>query len=74
MSNFTGWQLAKAVHLARTLNATAPVTIQPQYSLLARETEWEIMPAALDAWPGRAAVEPARRRLAVRQVPARSRG
>jgi aryl-alcohol dehydrogenase (NADP+) len=52
LSNFTGWQLAKAVHLARALNAAAPVTIQPQYSLLARETEWEIVPAALDAGLG----------------------
>ena len=52
LSNFTGWQLTKAVHLARALNATAPVTIQPQYSLLARETEWEIVPAALDAGLG----------------------
>jgi aryl-alcohol dehydrogenase (NADP+) len=52
LSNFTGWQLTKAVHLARALNAAAPVTIQPQYSLLARETEWEIVPAALDAGLG----------------------
>jgi aryl-alcohol dehydrogenase-like predicted oxidoreductase len=52
MSNFVGWQLTKAVHLARALNAAAPVTIQPQYSLLARETEWEIVPAALDAGLG----------------------
>jgi aryl-alcohol dehydrogenase-like predicted oxidoreductase len=52
MSNFTGWQLTKAVHLARALNVAAPVTIQPQYSLLARETEWEIAPAALDAGLG----------------------
>jgi aryl-alcohol dehydrogenase-like predicted oxidoreductase len=52
LSNFTGWQLAKAVHLARALNAPAPVTVQPQYSLLARETEWEIVPAALDAGLG----------------------
>ncbi len=29
-----------------------PVTIQPQYSLLARETEWEIVPAAIDAGLG----------------------
>src|SRR6202161_3503620 len=49
LSNFTGWQLTKAVHLARALNVTAPATIQPQYSLLARETEWEIVPAAVDA-------------------------
>ena len=41
MSNFTGWQLTKAVHLARGLNLAEPVTLQPQYSLLAREIEWE---------------------------------
>jgi aryl-alcohol dehydrogenase (NADP+) len=52
LSNFTGWQLTKAVHLARALNVAEPVTIQPQYSLLARETEWEIIPAALDAGLG----------------------
>src|ERR1700761_1277700 len=52
LSNFTGWQLTKAVHLARALNVAAPVTVQPQYSLLARETEWEIVPAALDAGMG----------------------
>src|SRR6202008_4779025 len=45
LSNFTGWQLTKAVHLARALNTAGPVTIQPQYSLLVRETEWEIVPA-----------------------------
>ncbi len=52
LSNFTGWQLTKAVHLARALNITGPVTLQPQYSLLVREIEWEIVPAALDAGLG----------------------
>src|ERR1700758_3205344 len=52
MSNFTGWQLTKAVHLARALGVAGPVTLQPQYSLLAREIEWEIVPAALDAGMG----------------------
>ena len=52
LSNFTGWQLTKAVHLARTLNVAEPVTLQPQYSLLAREIEWEIVPACLDAGLG----------------------
>ena len=52
LSNFTGWQLTKAVHLARALNVAGPVTLQPQYSLLAREIEWEIVPAALDAGLG----------------------
>ncbi len=48
-SNFLGWQLTKAVHLARALGFAPPVTLQPQYSLLVREIESEIVPAALDA-------------------------
>src|SRR3984885_8196127 len=52
LSNFTGWQLTKAVHLARALNVAGPVTLQPQYSLLAREIEWEIVPAVIDAGLG----------------------
>src|SRR6266852_2689436 len=52
LSNFTGWQLTKAVHLARALNLAEPVTLQPQYSLLAREIEWEIVPAVRDAGMG----------------------
>jgi aryl-alcohol dehydrogenase-like predicted oxidoreductase len=52
LSNFTGWQLTKAAQLARVLNVAGPVTLQPQYSLLVREIEWEIVPAALDAGLG----------------------
>jgi aryl-alcohol dehydrogenase-like predicted oxidoreductase len=52
LSNFTGWQLTKTVQLARALNLIAPVTLQPQYSLLVREIEWEIVPAARDAGLG----------------------
>jgi aryl-alcohol dehydrogenase-like predicted oxidoreductase len=52
LSNFTGWQLTKAVYLARALGVPAPVTLQPQYSLIVRETEWEIVPAAADAGLG----------------------
>lgn len=48
-SNFTGWQLTKAVLLARSLGLAGPVSLQPQYSLLVRETEYEIVPAVLDA-------------------------
>jgi aryl-alcohol dehydrogenase-like predicted oxidoreductase len=51
-SNFLGWQLTKAVHLARALGLAEPVTLQPQYSLLVREIEWEVVPAALDAGLG----------------------
>src|SRR5580658_7586019 len=52
LSNFTGWQLTKAVHLARALDVAGPVTVQPQYSLIVREIEWEIVPAAMDAGLG----------------------
>ena len=52
LSNFTGWQLTKTVCLAHELNVAPPVTLQPQYSLLAREIEWEIVPAAVDAGLG----------------------
>jgi aryl-alcohol dehydrogenase-like predicted oxidoreductase len=34
------------------MNLARPVTLQPQYSLLAREIEWEIVPAAMDAGLG----------------------
>ena len=48
-SNFLGWQLTKAVHLARAHGFAPPATLQPQYSLLVREIESEVVPAALDA-------------------------
>ena len=52
LSNFTGWQLTKAVHTARALNLAEPVTLQPQYNLLVREIEFEIVPAVLDVGMG----------------------
>jgi aryl-alcohol dehydrogenase-like predicted oxidoreductase len=52
LSNFTGWQLTKLVDLARAMNVPPPVTLQPQYSLIVREIEWEILPAAQDAGLG----------------------
>ncbi len=51
-SNFTGWQLTKAVHLARAHGWNTPVTLQPQYSLLVRDIESELVPASLDAGIG----------------------
>jgi aryl-alcohol dehydrogenase (NADP+) len=51
-SNFTGWQLTKAVMLAERHGWAAPVTLQPQYNLLVRGIEHEIVPAALDAGLG----------------------
>ncbi len=45
LSNFTGWQLQKAVDVADAKGLARPVTLQPQYNLLVREVEWEIIPA-----------------------------
>jgi aryl-alcohol dehydrogenase-like predicted oxidoreductase len=47
LSNFTGWQLQLTLSTAQAMGVAAPVTLQPQYSLLSREIEWEIIPAAL---------------------------
>ena len=47
LSNFTGWQMQLAISTAKALGLNAPVTLQPQYSLVAREIEFEIVPAAL---------------------------
>lgn len=46
LSNFTGWQLQLAVSTARAMGVAVPVTLQPQYSLVSREIEYEIVPAA----------------------------
>jgi aryl-alcohol dehydrogenase (NADP+) len=47
LSNFTGWQLQLIISTAKAMGVQVPVTLQPQYSLLSREIEWEIIPAAL---------------------------
>jgi aryl-alcohol dehydrogenase-like predicted oxidoreductase len=47
LSNFTAWQLQRAVDLTEFRGWVPPVTLQPQYNLLAREIEWEIVPACL---------------------------
>jgi aryl-alcohol dehydrogenase (NADP+) len=47
LSNFTGWQLQLMISTAKAMGVQVPVTLQPQYSLLSREIEWEIVPAAL---------------------------
>jgi aryl-alcohol dehydrogenase-like predicted oxidoreductase len=47
LSNFTGWQVQKAVDVADFRGWSRPVTLQPQYNLLAREIEWEIVPACM---------------------------
>jgi aryl-alcohol dehydrogenase-like predicted oxidoreductase len=51
-SNYLGWQVTKAVHLAAAHGRSAPVTLQPQYNLLVRGIEHEIVPAVQDAGMG----------------------
>ena len=43
-SNFTGWQLQKAISLSKRLGLEAFTCLQPQYNLLCRSTEWELIP------------------------------
>jgi aryl-alcohol dehydrogenase-like predicted oxidoreductase len=51
-SNYVGWHIAKAVEIARARDYTRPVTLQPQYNLLVRDIELEIVDACLDAGMG----------------------
>jgi len=46
LSNYTGWQLQRVVDVAERRGLAVPVTLQPQYNLLVREVEWEIVAAA----------------------------
>jgi aryl-alcohol dehydrogenase-like predicted oxidoreductase len=43
LSNYLGWQIAQAATMAR--GRFPLISMQPQYNLLAREVEWEILPA-----------------------------
>lgn len=47
LSNFTGWQMQLTLSTAKAMGVQVPVTLQPQYSLVSREIEFEIVPAAL---------------------------
>jgi aryl-alcohol dehydrogenase-like predicted oxidoreductase len=48
LSNLTGWQVQRVSDLADLRGWLRPVTLQPQYNLLVREIEWEIVPACLE--------------------------
>ena len=45
-SNFTGWQIADAAHVARAAGAVPFISAQNHWSLLERDTEAEVVPAA----------------------------
>lgn len=52
VSNFSAWQTMKAIAAARERGLAPIVAIQPQYSLLKRLAEVEILPMAADAGLG----------------------
>lgn len=51
-SNVTAWQMQRIVDLAGMNGWAPPVTVQPQYNLLDRAIEVELMPMSLDAGLG----------------------
>ncbi len=48
-SNVTGWQLQKIISTAEAQRLPIPVAMQPQYNLLERGVEVEVLPCCLDA-------------------------
>ncbi|HUG07929.1 MAG TPA: aldo/keto reductase [Acidimicrobiia bacterium] len=48
LSNYTGWQVERAVQVSSHNRWAAPVSLQPQYNLLARDIELEILPASIE--------------------------
>lgn len=48
LSNFAAWQIAKADGVARLLGTERFASVQSYYSLVGRELEREILPAAMD--------------------------
>ncbi|GAC1651871.1 MAG: aldo/keto reductase [Ktedonobacteraceae bacterium] len=44
VSNFTAWQIMKALHVSRIHGFERVVSLQPQYSLVERHLDYEILP------------------------------
>jgi aryl-alcohol dehydrogenase-like predicted oxidoreductase len=51
-SNFTGWQLQKAIAMSRQMGWEPFSCLQPQYNLLERAIEWEILPVCREEGVG----------------------
>ena len=51
-SNFSGWQVMKALALSEKYGLARYVVYQGYYSLLSREYEWELMPLGIDQGVG----------------------
>lgn len=48
VSNFTAWQIAKAVGISEMNGLASFVSLQPQYSLVERNIEYEVLPVCLE--------------------------
>jgi aryl-alcohol dehydrogenase-like predicted oxidoreductase len=48
ISNFSGWQIMKAMSVSRSHGFESFVSLQPQYSLVERNLEYELVPVCLD--------------------------
>ena len=48
VSNYTGWQLMKALHISEKYNLEKFITLQAYYSLVGRDLENELIPLSLD--------------------------
>ena len=48
VSNYRAWQFERALQLCRARGWHEPVSLQPQYSLYARATEFELIPMCLE--------------------------
>ena len=47
-SNFSAWQTCEAVWTSRALNLNAFVSVQPEYSMLVRDVEQELVPFCME--------------------------
>jgi len=47
-SNYSGYQLQKAIETSKRLGIEPFTCLQPQYNLLCRSTEWELIPVCKD--------------------------
>lgn len=58
VSNYAGWQLQRALRQAQGNRWAAPISLQSQYNLLARQIEWELLPQCLEEGVGLLAWSP----------------
>jgi aryl-alcohol dehydrogenase-like predicted oxidoreductase len=59
-SNYSGWQLQKAIDISRRMGWEPFTCLQPQYNLLCRGIEWEVAPVCLGEGVGIIAWSPLR--------------